>query len=226
MSTGLRNLLGEIAKWSSLAVVFALFIMNFDTLKTAASDMMGGSTPHSTASSHQRPAPTSNNQRHTQSPQQQNRGTNSGSRRGMPSYSGDGAPEAADYYHNTSVGSEVHLKAGRNGHFYAPVRLNGREIRAVVDTGASSVALSYDDAQAAGIFVRDSDFTLKTYTANGIARSAPVMIDRIELDGIVVYNVRGTVAEPGRLHITLLGMSFLGKLSRFEMRGRELVLHN
>lgn len=125
-----------------------------------------------------------------------------------------------------SAGPTVTLEARSDGHFYAPVRLNGREVETVIDTGATSVALSYDDAVSAGIYVRDADFTLKTLTANGTARAAPVMIDRIELDGITVRNVRATVAEPGRLHITLLGMSFLGKLARFEMRGRQMILHN
>ncbi|MEL7047523.1 MAG: TIGR02281 family clan AA aspartic protease [Pseudomonadota bacterium] len=125
-----------------------------------------------------------------------------------------------------SEGPTVVLKAQRNGHFFAPVRLNGREIQTMVDTGASSVALTYEDAQAAGIYVNNSDFTHRARTANGVTRIAPVMIDRIEIDGITVRNVKGSVMEPGKLHVTLLGMSFLGKLRRFEMSEGNLILRN
>jgi len=126
----------------------------------------------------------------------------------------------------TSFGDTVRLQAGRNGHFVAPADINGREIKVVVDTGASHVALTYEDAERAGIYVSPSDFTARSRTANGIAKSAPVMIDEIEIGGIAVRNVQGSVSEPGRLHVTLLGMSFLSRLKRFEMRRGQLIMQN
>lgn len=124
------------------------------------------------------------------------------------------------------IGDSVRLKAGRNGHFFAPADINGRKIDVMVDTGASMVALTYEDAERAGIFVSQADFTARSRTANGIARAAIVMIDEIEIGGITVRDVRGSVAEPGRQHITLLGMSFLGRLKSFQMRQGELLLQN
>lgn len=121
-------------------------------------------------------------------------------------------------------GESVRLSASRNGHFYAPVDVNGREINVMVDTGASMVALTYEDAQRAGLYLSPADFTARSRTANGIARAAPVVIDEIEIGGIKLQNVKGSVAEPGKLHITLLGMSFLGRLGKFEMRRGELIL--
>ena len=71
---------------------------------------------------------------------------------------------------------------------------------------------------------RESDYTIRTRTANGMGRAAPVALDSIRIDSVEVRNVRGVVAEPGALHVTLLGMEFIKRLSRFELRGEELIL--
>jgi aspartyl protease family protein len=119
----------------------------------------------------------------------------------------------------------VELRAGNHGHFETPAEINGRRIEVLVDTGASLIALTYEDAERAGIYVKDSDFTQRTQTANGIARAAPVMLERVTIGEITVRNVQASVAERGRLHMTLLGMTFLSRLSRTEMRGGTLVLY-
>ena len=125
-----------------------------------------------------------------------------------------------------SAGYTVELSAGANGHYKAMARINGREIRVLVDTGASYVALSNQDAERAGIFVRDSDFKYKARTANGTTRVAHVLIDRISIGDIEVRSVKASVLERGKLDVTLLGMSFLGRLRRTEMRGGRLILEN
>ncbi len=118
----------------------------------------------------------------------------------------------------------VTLPAGDYGHFRADAEINGRDIDVMVDTGASLVALTYEDAERAGIFVRPSDFTHTAQTANGIARVAPITIPRISIGDITVRDVKAVVSEHGASERTLLGMSFLGRLSRVEMRGGTLVL--
>jgi aspartyl protease family protein len=118
----------------------------------------------------------------------------------------------------------VTLPAGKYGHFEAEAEINGRDIDVMVDTGASLVALTYEDAERAGIFVKPSDFTHRAQTANGIARVAPVTISRIRIGDITVHDIRAVVSERGASERTLLGMSFLGRLSRVEMRGATLVL--
>jgi aspartyl protease family protein len=119
----------------------------------------------------------------------------------------------------------VELKAGRNGHFETRAEINGRAVEVLVDTGASWIALTFEDAERAGIYIKDSDFTQRTQTANGIARAAPVILDRVTIGDITIRNVRASVAERGRLHMTLLGMTFLSRLSRTEMRKGTLVLY-
>lgn len=121
-------------------------------------------------------------------------------------------------------GRVVELKAGSYGHYYTRAEINGRFVGVLVDTGASHVALTSEDARQAGVFIRDSDYTHRVNTANGEARVAPVVLDRISIGEITVRNVPASVSEPGKLGTSLLGMSFLGRLQRVEMRPGLLVL--
>jgi aspartyl protease family protein len=121
-------------------------------------------------------------------------------------------------------GRTVEIRAGAYGHHHASVEINGRSVSVMVDTGASIVALTFDDAERAGLFIRDSDYTQRVNTANGLARIAPVMLDRISIGDITVRNVPAAVSEPGKLSTSLLGMSFLSRLQRVDMRSGVLVL--
>jgi aspartyl protease family protein len=123
-----------------------------------------------------------------------------------------------------AAGPTIQIKAGAHGHYFARAEINGRSIDVLVDSGASIVALTYDDARRAGVYVRDGDYTQRVTTANGLARVAPVVLDRVSIGDITVRNVPAAVSEPGSLATTLLGMSFLGRLQRVEMRAGTLVL--
>lgn len=118
----------------------------------------------------------------------------------------------------------VRIKRGRGGHYRTQAYINKRPVNVLVDTGATLIALSHDDARRAGIHVRPSDFTIRTRTANGIARAAPVILNKVRIGNITLNNVRGTVSQPGALNMTLLGMSFLGRLDKVEIRSGDLVL--
>lgn len=125
-----------------------------------------------------------------------------------------------------SYDDHVELRADAQGHYNSDIEINGRRVHAMVDTGATIVAMSYEDAERAGIFLSPANFTHRVNTANGIARVAPVTLDRVRLGSIEVRDVRAAVAEQGRLNGTLLGMSFLGRLSRLEMREGVLILQD
>ncbi len=125
----------------------------------------------------------------------------------------------------SNSGGDVELTANSGGHFETAAEVNGNEIDVMVDTGATLVALTYEDAERAGLYLKTSDFTQGVRTANGTAKVAPVTLSSITIGDITVRNVKGAVAEQGKLHKTLLGMSFLGRLSRVEMRANSLVLH-
>jgi len=134
------------------------------------------------------------------------------------------APSEGRSASRATLGRTVELKAGAHGHFYSRVHVNGRAVQAMVDTGASIVALTFEDARNAGIHVRDGDYTHRVSTANGVARVAIVTLDSVAIQDIVVRNVRAAVAEPGKMTTTLLGMSFLGQLRRAQMSRGVLLL--
>ncbi len=131
---------------------------------------------------------------------------------------------AAERAVSASRGRIVELKAGAHGHYYARAEINGRPIDVLVDSGASLVALTYDDARSAGLSIRDSDYTQRVSTANGSARVAPVTLDRVSIGDIAVRDVPAAVSEPGSLATSLLGMSFLGRLQQIDIRSGVLVL--
>jgi aspartyl protease family protein len=116
------------------------------------------------------------------------------------------------------------LRAQQDGHYYARAEINGRPIDVMVDTGASMVALTYEDAERAGLSLKPSDFTGRVSTANGTAAVAPVMLDRVSIGHVQVRNVRAAVCERGKLEKTLLGMSFLSRLDRVDIKQGRLTL--
>jgi aspartyl protease family protein len=118
----------------------------------------------------------------------------------------------------------VDLPIGPGGHFRANVEIDGRTVPMLVDTGASYVALSAEDADRLGVVTRPSDFTITMYTANGPAKAAPVRLHAVHVDTLSVYDVDAVVAQPGAMRGSLLGMSFLRRLTRFEAQPDRLRL--
>jgi aspartyl protease family protein len=116
------------------------------------------------------------------------------------------------------------LHADRQGHFRSAVRINGVMVEAMIDTGASMVALSYEDARHIGLDPPASAPKGRANTANGPVTYTVVRLNEISIDGITVRDVEGAVMPKGSLNGTLLGMSFLRKLSRFEIRDGRLAL--
>jgi aspartyl protease family protein len=95
-----------------------------------------------------------------------------------------------------------------------------------VDTGASAVALSYEDASRIGLKPRNLKYDVKVSTANGEGRAARVMLREVEIGSVRVQNVEGLVLQEGALRGTLLGMSFLGRLRSFKIEDGKLILKN
>jgi len=112
----------------------------------------------------------------------------------------------------------------RGGHFTFNAMLNGRNVRVLVDTGASSVAINRSTAKRIGIRLDDRDFIHTATTANGEAKFAAATIKKIRIDGIVVRNVKAAVLQDTSLNETLLGMSFLNKLRKFEIDGNKITM--
>ena len=118
----------------------------------------------------------------------------------------------------------VALRAGSGRHFRAVAEVNGQRVQFLIDTGASDVALTRDDARRIGLDPDSLSYTQPYRTANGTSFGAPVRIDSIKIGDILVEGVAGSVAR-GELGQSLLGLSFLRRLSGFEVRGDEMILH-
>lgn len=110
-------------------------------------------------------------------------------------------------------GSQIVLTAGRGGHFHSLGSINGRSVNFVVDTGATLVAMSVDEARRIGLKYEHGERGY-TSTANGVIRAYRVKLNSVRIGDVELHNVEGSVSE-GSMPYVLLGNSFLG---RFQMK--------
>jgi aspartyl protease family protein len=123
-----------------------------------------------------------------------------------------------------ATGGDAEVMKGEDGHYWAEADVNGTAVKFLVDTGATAVALKPEDAQRLGITPESLQFNYKVTTASGEARAAKVKIASISIHGAEVRDVDAFVIESG-LQTSLLGMTYLGRLSRFEATPEALILH-
>jgi aspartyl protease family protein len=110
------------------------------------------------------------------------------------------------------------------GHFAIRARIDDTPLLFLVDTGASFVTLTPEDAMVAGFDVRALDFNLPIRTANGSIQAAPIVIDRLTVGDIEREGVSALVAPRGSLDQSLLGLSFLNTLHSYTISGDRLLL--
>jgi aspartyl protease family protein len=120
-------------------------------------------------------------------------------------------------------GGSVGFRAAADGHFRVEALVDGRPIRFIVDTGATDVVLTPDDARRLGFDPERLAFTRLSQTANGLVRGAPVTLAQVVVGPIRLGSVRATVNGAPMGH-SLLGMSFLERLAGFEVRDGRLTL--
>ncbi|ESR26729.1 TIGR02281 family clan AA aspartic protease [Lutibaculum baratangense] len=119
---------------------------------------------------------------------------------------------------------DVRIAADDRGHFGVRAVIAGRDFLMIADTGASVVVLTEADARRAGFNPASLAYDVPVSTANGTAYAAEVSIARMEVEHIVVRDVRALVAKPEALQRSLLGMTFLGRLREFSVKNGQLVL--
>lgn len=112
--------------------------------------------------------------------------------------------------------------ANERGHVVLEAAVNGAPINMLVDTGASLVTLTQQDARAAGLSPTELRFNGRAETANGSARMAPVTLREIRIGQLSIYDVPAAVME--NLQVSLLGMSFLSRLQSYQMRDGKLAI--
>lgn len=119
-------------------------------------------------------------------------------------------------------GGSTTLSKDSSGHYHANGQINGRGIRFLVDTGATSVVLPASEAQKVGIDYRKGKPGVIN-TANGQAPAYSINLDTITIGDITLHQVQATIVESGKLDTPLLGMSFLGRMDmKFENQSLTL----
>ena len=118
----------------------------------------------------------------------------------------------------------VRFTRGLSGHFEVDATINGAAVPLIFDTGASAMVLTSGDARKAGIDVAKLRFDTAVSTANGMGKAAMVVLDSINVGGIIRHNIRAYVTEGGALDTSLLGMTFLETLTRYAVSQDSLEL--
>jgi aspartyl protease family protein len=120
--------------------------------------------------------------------------------------------------------TEVRIRKRLDGHFTATVKVNGKPVSMIVDTGASSIVLRPEDAKKAGIDPSSLSYRVPVLTANGRGMAARVRLDKVAIGPLDRDKVDALVTQPGALTQSLLGMSFLSRLRSYEFSGDFLRL--
>lgn len=119
--------------------------------------------------------------------------------------------------------SELVLRAGAHGHFTVDASVNGETLRFLVDTGASSIYLTPEDAARLGWPAQRLTFSERYDTAAGEVRAAPVTLRSLRIGQLELFDLPASVGEQSA-GISLLGMSFLQRLESYQVRGDTLIL--
>lgn len=139
-------------------------------------------------------------------------------RSGPDATASSGAQTAASA---TAAPAEITKRA--DGHYWAEAEVNGRWIHCLVDTGATAVALTQADASRLGLQPAGLNYNIPVNTANGATSAAQVDLAEVSVSGARVEHVAAMVVKDG-LSQSLLGMTYLGRLSRFEATPTTLIL--
>lgn len=117
----------------------------------------------------------------------------------------------------------INVPRAPDGHYYLTLKINGTPIDFLVDTGATQVVLTQNDATRIGLKGDELAFTGRAMTANGEVRTAPVRLELVELGPVRDHDIRAWVNQ-GDLAQSLLGMSYLQRWSRIEITVQGLRL--
>jgi clan AA aspartic protease (TIGR02281 family) len=118
----------------------------------------------------------------------------------------------------------VDVPRGNTGEFGLQAKINGVHAPMVIDTGATSVVLTYETAKAAGLPLELLNYNVDVETAGGHTKAARLTLDRLAVGKLVERSVPALVVPRGQMKTNLLGMSFLDRLESWEVRADGLKL--
>ncbi|MDE0983130.1 MAG: TIGR02281 family clan AA aspartic protease [Yoonia sp.] len=120
-------------------------------------------------------------------------------------------------------GTTIVLPRARDGHYYLTLDINNVPVEFVVDTGASQVVLTQDDAKRIGLNPSSLSYLGTASTANGTVRTAAVRLDTVSLGAITDTSVRAVVND-GQMFGSLLGMTYLSNFDSITIKDGQLIL--
>lgn len=126
-------------------------------------------------------------------------------------------------YSISSKTGEISVPRSPDGHYYLTINLNDTPVRFVVDTGATEIVLSTEDATRIGLDPTGLPFLGRANTANGTVQTAKVRIEKMALGNIVDRNVQAHV-NGGAMAGSLLGMGYLQRFSTLKIEDNRLTL--
>ncbi|SFK59625.1 retropepsin-like aspartic protease family protein [Shimia haliotis] len=119
--------------------------------------------------------------------------------------------------------NRIELPRAPDGHFHATLVINGQSVKFIVDTGASDMVLSKQDATRAGLDPDNLPYFGRAMTANGEVKTAFVRLDEVRFGSFTDRNVAASV-NGGEMSGSLLGMSYLNRFAQITIAGNKLIL--
>jgi aspartyl protease family protein len=130
----------------------------------------------------------------------------------------------SDFWRRHEAAYAVQIPRGSSGEFAVQARINGVAAAMVIDTGATSVVLTYETAKAVGLPLELFEYNVDVQTAGGHTNAARLWLDRMSVGKLIERSVPALVVPHGQMTTNLLGMSFLDRLESFEVRADYLML--
>ncbi|WP_445221501.1 TIGR02281 family clan AA aspartic protease [Bradyrhizobium sp. Pa8] len=118
----------------------------------------------------------------------------------------------------------VQIQRGQGGEFALRAKINGVAAPMVIDTGATSVVLTWETAKAIGLPLEMLEYDVDLETAGGHTKAARLTLDRLSVGHLVEKSVPALVVQRGQMKTNLLGMSFLDRLESWGVRADKLML--
>jgi|SaaInlStandDraft_2_1057019.scaffolds.fasta_scaffold162904_2 aspartyl protease family protein len=135
----------------------------------------------------------------------------------------NGGTKSPSIIGSASASSSIQIPIQGDGHYWVNMNVNYNDVNFIVDTGASFVTLSHEDAKKLSLNLFENDYKISVNTAAGRTTMAEVTLDMIKVGGIELRNVKAFVAREGMLTVSLLGMNYLNRLNRFEFSDQKLI---
>jgi clan AA aspartic protease (TIGR02281 family) len=124
-----------------------------------------------------------------------------------------------------AIAPAVQIPRGQGGEFALRAKINGVTAPMVIDTGATSVVLTWETAKAIGLPIEMLEYNVDVETAGGHTKAARLTLDRLAVGKLVEKSIPALVVPRGQMKTNLLGMSFLDRLESWGMRADKLMLN-